>query len=64
MSGPRDNVAAKPGESQKLIMTTAPTAANSITNVTGLAYGLIENILADPKIAAAVTGNHLGVKRP
>jgi hypothetical protein len=45
-SGLRDNVAAKPGESQKPIMTTAPTAAS---NPICLAYGLIENILADQK---------------
>jgi hypothetical protein len=62
MSGLRDNVAAKPGESQRPIMTTAPTAASWIANVIGLAYGLIENILADQKFAAAVTENLVGVK--
>jgi hypothetical protein len=56
MSGLRDNVAAKPGESQQPIMTTAPTTASCITNATGLAYGLIENILADPKIAGGGYG--------
>ncbi|HTO63961.1 MAG TPA: hypothetical protein VMM15_22195 [Bradyrhizobium sp.] len=62
MSGLRDNVAAKPGESQQPIMTTAPTAASWIANAIGRAYGLTENILADQKIVAAVKENHVGVK--
>ena len=62
VSGLRDNVAAKPGESQQPIMMAAPTTASCITKATGFAYGLIENILADPKILAAVTGNHVRVK--
>jgi hypothetical protein len=53
MSRLRDNVAAKPGESQKPIMTTAPMAASCVTNPICRAYGLIENIPADQKSVAA-----------